>query len=168
VGRLEEYKGLQYILEAMREHPDVSLLVVGEGTYRAQLETAAKDLDVRFTGFQADPSCFYRDSTVFINPSMGPEGLPLVSLEAMSHGLPCIFSDLPVHCEISAEGRAAALFRRGDSGSLAHTLHRLLKDEYLRESYGLAARQLIEQKYSPRVAAQQYLATFGLSPLHSV
>jgi glycosyltransferase involved in cell wall biosynthesis len=167
VGRLEEYKGVQYILAAMRQIPDVSLLVVGEGSYRTQLEAAAKCLDVRFIGFQADPSCYYRESAIFINPSLGPEGLPLVSLEAMAHGLPCIFSDLPVHCEINAEGGAAALFRRGDSESLAETLNQLLNDECRREGYGLAGRQLVEQKYNPRVAAQQYLATFGLSPLQS-
>ena len=32
VGRLEEYKGVQLILEAMRQIPDVSLLVVGDGS----------------------------------------------------------------------------------------------------------------------------------------
>jgi len=99
---------------------------------------------------------------------MGPEGLPMVSLEAMAHGVPCIFSDLPVHREISAEGRAAALFKRGDSESLAQTLRQLLHDEDSRQNYGLAGRRLIEQKYSLRVAAQQYLTTFGLTPLQLV
>jgi glycosyltransferase involved in cell wall biosynthesis len=162
VGRVEEYKGIQFILEAMRDMQDVSLLVVGEGSYRTQLEATAKCLDVRFAGFQGDPSGFYKDSTIFINPSLGPEGLPMVSLEAMAYGLPCIFSDLPVHREISAEGRAAALFKRGDSQSLAHTLRQLLLDEDRRQNFGLAGRQLIEQKYSLGVAAQQYLTTFGL------
>jgi glycosyltransferase involved in cell wall biosynthesis len=167
VGRLEEYKGAQFILEAIRQIPDVSLLVVGEGSYRPQLQAAAKRLDVHFAGFQSDPSCFYRDSTIFINPSLGPEGLPLVSLEAMAHGLPCIFSDLPVHREISAEGKAAALFKRGDSETLAQQLKQLLDDEDQRRSYGIAARQLIEQNYSRIVAAQQYMWAFGLSQNHA-
>jgi glycosyltransferase involved in cell wall biosynthesis len=163
VGRLEEYKGVQFILRAMQQIPDVSLLVVGDGSYRPQLEAAAHRLDVHFTGFQADPSRFYKDSTVFINPSLGPEGLPLVSLEAMAHGLPCLFSDLPVHREITAGGKAAALFRRGDSDSLTEQLTRLLDSEAGRQGYGLAARQLVEQNYSRSGAAQQYLQAFGLS-----
>ena len=162
VGRLEEYKGVQFILRAMQQIPDVSLLVVGDGSYRPQLEAAANRLDVQFAGFQADPSCFYKDSTVFINPSLGPEGLPLVSLEAMAHGLPCIFSDLPVHREITGGGKAAALFKRGDSDSLTQQLKRLLDSEQRRQSYGLAARQLVEQRYSRRIAAQQYVEAFGL------
>jgi glycosyltransferase involved in cell wall biosynthesis len=162
VGRLEEYKGVQFILRAMRQIPNVSLLVVGDGSYRPQLEVAAQELDVQFAGFHPDPSHFYRDSTVFINPSLGPEGLPLVSLEAMAHGLPCIFSDLAVHREITAGGKAAALFEQGDSESLAQQLRRLLDSEHRRQSYGLAARQLIEQSYSRSTAAQQYIHAFGL------
>jgi glycosyltransferase involved in cell wall biosynthesis len=162
VGRLEEYKGVQFILQAMREIPDVSLLVVGEGSYRRQLEGLADRLDVHFAGFQPDPSRFYKDSTIFINPSLGPEGLPLVSLEAMAHGLPCIFSDLAVHREITAGGNAAALFELGDSEGLAHQLRRLLNSEQRRQSYGLAARQLVEQRYSRGIATQQYVEAFGL------
>ena len=150
VGRLEEYKGVQFILQAMREIPDVSLLVVGEGSYRRELEGLADRLDVHFAGFQPDPSRFYKDSTIFINPSLGPEGLPLVSLEAMAHGLPCIFSDLPVHREITAGGKAAALFDLGDSESLGQQLNWLLESEQRRQSYALAARQLVEQRYSRR------------------
>ncbi len=162
VGRLEEYKGVQVILQAMRETPGVSLLVVGDGSYRHQLEALADRLDVHFAGFQPDPSRFYRDSTIFINPSLGPEGLPLVSLEAMAHGLPCILSDLAVHREISAGGEAAALFELGDSESLAEQLKRLLDSEQRRQSYGLAARQLVQQRYSRSVAARQYVEAFGL------
>jgi glycosyltransferase involved in cell wall biosynthesis len=163
VGRLEEYKGVQFILQAMRQIPDVSLLVVGDGSYRHQLEAAARHMDVQFAGFQADPSRFYEDSTVFINPSLGPEGLPLVSLEAMAHGLPCIFSDLPVHLEITRGGKAAAIFKRGDSESLSQQLRQLLASEAGREHYGLAARQAIEQSYSLTGATQQYVRAFGLS-----
>lgn len=166
VGRLEEHKGIQLILEAMRQTPGVSLLVVGEGSYRAQLQVAAEGLDVRFVGFQADPSRFYKDSTIFINPSLGPEGLPLVSLEAMAYGLPCIFSDLPVHREITADGKAAALFKRDDSESLAQQLRQLLDSESRRQCYGLAARQLVEQRYSLPRAAQLYIQVFGLSQHH--
>ena len=165
VGRLEEYKGVQFILDAMRQIPGLSLVVVGDGTYRSQLEEAARSLDVHFVGFDSDPSHFYKDSNVFIHPSLGPEGSSLVSLEAMAYGLPCILSDLPVNREITADGRGAALFTRGDSQSLAQKLRLLLHDEDRRQSYGVAGRQLIEQKYSLRVAAQEYLTTFGLSPL---
>jgi glycosyltransferase involved in cell wall biosynthesis len=162
VGRLEEYKGVQDILQAMRQMPPVSLVVVGEGSYRPQLEAAAHGLDVRFAGFHADPSPFYKHATVFINPSLGPEGLPLVSLEAMAYKLPCVFSDLPVHLEITGGGQAASIFKRGDTVSLAGQLMALLESETLQRHYSLAGREAVEQHYSFTSARQAYLRAFGL------
>jgi len=162
VGRLEEYKGVQFILQAMRQVPGVSLLVVGDGSFRPQLETAAQGLDVHFAGFHSDPSHFYRDATLFINPSLGPEGLPLVSLEAMACGVPCVFSDLPVHLEISQGGQAAAIFKRGDSHSLAGQIRQLLASEAGQQRYGLAGRRTVEQHYSLAGATRQYVQAFGL------
>ena len=163
VGRLEQYKGVQFILQAMRQIPDVSLLVVGDGSYRPHLEVWANRLDVHFVGFHTDPSRFYGESTVFINPSLGPEGLPLVSLEAMGHGLPCLFSDLPVHREISAGGKAAALFQCGSSDHLAQQLRELLGNQAMREQYSVAARQMVEHSYSVKGARRQYMDALGLS-----
>lgn len=160
VGRVEEYKGIQLILEAMKQIPNISLFVVGDGSYRSQLEEMARNLNVQFAGFQPEPSRYYEDASIFINPSLGPEGLPLVSLEAMAYGLPCLFSDLPVHCEISAGGSAAALFKLGDSNSLAHQLQNLLNSHSLRETLSYAARRIVMQKYSRQVAAEQYLQVF--------
>jgi glycosyltransferase involved in cell wall biosynthesis len=161
VGRLEDYKGVQFILEAMRQIPELTLVVVGEGAYRPRLEAMARNLDVHFAGFQQDVSRFYEECTLFVNPSLGPEGLPLVSLEAMAYGLPCVFSDLPVHCEISNNGQAAALFRKGDCVSLVRQLRLLLADEALRQNYGLAARMGVEQNYCLRQATRRYLEVFG-------
>jgi glycosyltransferase involved in cell wall biosynthesis len=163
VGRLERYKGVELILHAMRQIPDLSLLVVGDGSYRPQLELCANGLDVQFAGFQSDPLRFYRESMVFINPSLGPEGLPLVSLEAMAHGLPCLFSDLAVHREISLNGRAAGLFQCGSSEDLAQQLKGLLASSALRQQYSTAARQLIEHNYSVKAATHKYVEAFGLS-----
>lgn len=163
VGRLEHYKGVHLILQAMEQVPDVSLLVVGEGSYRPQLEAWAERVNVRFAGFQSDPLRFYKESTVFINPSLGPEGLPLVSLEAMAHGLPCLFSDLPVHREISAGGNAAVLFECGSSEHLAQRLKELLASSAMRQQYSTAARKLVEHSYSVQGATRKYIETFGLA-----
>ena len=68
---------------------------------------------------------------------------------------------IPVNREITADGRGAALFTRGDSQSLAQKLRLLLHDEDRRQSYGVAGRQLIEQKYSLRGTEQEYLTSSG-------
>jgi glycosyltransferase involved in cell wall biosynthesis len=158
VGRLEKYKGAGLILEAMRGLEEaVSLTIVGEGPYKADLQTMGEGLDVHFAGFQSDPRRFYSETDIFINPSVGPEGLPLVSLEAMSFGLPCILSDIDVHKEISANGESAALFTVGDATDLQARIAQLCSNLGLRSRFGIQGRAAIVARHSPQVAKSAYL-----------
>lgn len=163
VGRLQKYKGASTVLAAMRRlesaNPErgIALTIVGEGRYREELQLEAEGLDVQFAGFQQDPTPYYRNADVFLNPSMGPEGLPLVSLEAMSHGLPCIFSDLPVHKEITDHGMSSLLFKAGDVDDLCLKISLLLCSQELLEHYGQSARKRIESTHTIASARVRYL-----------
>lgn len=162
VGRLERYKGLHLLLEAIRGNIDARLTVVGVGAYRDQLEKLAKGLDVHFMGFCADTAPFYRGADIFINPSLGPEGLPVVSLESMSYGLPCIFSTLPVHVEISNGGDGALLFKSGSVTDLRAKLCALIEGAGLRRRISRNAHKIIQERYSPDAARSAYLSAFNL------
>ena len=118
-SRLEHYKGIHLLIEAARRLPQLEVTIVGDGGDRVSLEETARLPNVRFAGFQRNLQEFYEDADIFVMPSMGPEGLPITSLEAMAHGLPCIFSDLPVHHEITDHGKGAYLFRSGEAESLS-------------------------------------------------
>jgi len=159
VGRLEQYKGVQLLLEAVRDLPEVNVTVVGDGSYRAQLELQAPS-NVTFAGFHRDTAMFYRSADIFVMPSYGPEGLPMVALEAMSHSLACIFSNLPVHAEITENGNAALLFERGNATQLRCCLERLAADHTLRHRMARNAYQLIASKYHESVAGKAYLQLF--------
>jgi glycosyltransferase involved in cell wall biosynthesis len=162
VGRLEEYKGLDLLFAAVRNLPDVEIVVVGQGSFRPQLEQMAERLSVTFEGFQPDTSAYYRAADIFVNPSRGPEGLPLVSLEAMAQGTPCLFSDLGVHREISQEGQGASLFRSGDMNNLRERLQQLRSDHNYRLGVVGAARRIVSAKYSSQAATQGYSKAFDL------
>ena len=96
-------------------------------------------------------------------PSLGLEGLPLVSIEAMSNGLPCLFSDLPVHREISDAGRTARLFCTGDAVDLKQQLCSLIADEKQREQMARAAYQRVKTLYTAEAAHGSYLRAYGLA-----
>jgi glycosyltransferase involved in cell wall biosynthesis len=163
VGRLEEYKGLDLLFGAVRDLPAAEIIVVGQGSYRSQLEQIADGLRVTFEGFQPNTSDYYRDADIFVNPSRGPEGLPLVSLEAMAQGTPCLFSDLGVHREISQDGQGASLFKSGDMKDLRERLQLLLSDRSYRQGIVGAARRIVSAKYSSQAALQGYSKAFDLA-----
>jgi glycosyltransferase involved in cell wall biosynthesis len=96
-------------------------------------------------------------------PSNGPEGLPMVALEAMSHGLPCLFSDLPVHREITGDGRAARLFETGNVGDLRAKVLELVENSGLREQLAAAAYRQVQTKYHVDAARRAYLQVFEVS-----
>ena len=168
VGRLIQHKGMSLLLEAMRRISvkdgmrGVSLTVVGEGEDRQALEQEAAGLNVQFAGFCADTSSYYKLADVFVNPTLGPEGLPLVSLDAMSYGLPCIFSDLPVHREITRNGKVALLFETGNPDDLKKTIEQVLKSPQLIGKYGRLAREAVESKHRAEFARQRYVEELGL------
>jgi glycosyltransferase involved in cell wall biosynthesis len=162
VGRLELYKGLDLLFDAARNLENAEIVVVGQGSHRSQLEALANGLRVRFEGFQPETSAYYRAADIFVNPSRGPEGLPLVSLEAMAQGTPCVFSDLDVHCEISKNGEAASLFKSGDVNDLQKQLKLLIDDPCYRQRIVASARAVVEEKYSPHAALDGYRKAFDL------
>jgi glycosyltransferase involved in cell wall biosynthesis len=162
VGRLERYKGLFLLLEALRSISNVKLTVVGDGTYRKELERLAGGLNVHFEGFQPDPAKYYADTDIFVMPSLGPEGFGIVTMEAMAHSVPCLISDLNVHREITADGTAAMLFRSGDVEDLKRKLSLLIEGTPLRAAYSQAGYHRVRQSYTPDIALRSYLCAFGL------
>ena len=163
VGRLERYKGLYLLLEALREIPDVRLTVVGDGSYRKELERLAEGIDVRFEGFQRHPAPYYAEADIFVMPSLGPEGFGIVTMEAMAHGLPCVISDLAVHREITGEGTAAMLFRNGNVEDLRGKLHELIEQCFASFSvFRSRIPKSREEFIHSGPALKSYLWAFGL------
>ena len=134
------------------------MTIAGDGSARASLEKIALDVpNVHFVGFQRDLDAFYERADIFVMPSLGPEGLPMASLEAMAHGLPCIFSDLPVHYEITDDGKGACLFRSGEVESLVAALRDLLASPEKRCRYAAEAHRIVAARYKEGNVREAYL-----------
>jgi glycosyltransferase involved in cell wall biosynthesis len=96
VGRLESYKGVQYLVEVLPKLPDdVVLEIVGNGSLRGYLEARAKELNVAdrvffFHGLsRRELLQKYVDADVFILLSER-EAYSLAVAEALAAGTPCI------------------------------------------------------------------------------
>jgi glycosyltransferase involved in cell wall biosynthesis len=168
VGRLIQYKGASLILEAMRQLKDagygdkVSLTIVGEGSYRQELERQAEGLAVQFSGFMENTSAAYQSADVFVNPTYGPEGSSLVTLEAMAHGLPCILSDIGVNREVTEDGKYAILFRRGDASDLRAKIEMCVACPDLMQQYEQLGLLVANTRYGPKAAHARYVEELGI------
>jgi glycosyltransferase involved in cell wall biosynthesis len=95
VGRLEEYKGVQYAIRAMPYLPWHRLLVIGKGPYRDSLVREAEAAGVKDkVGFMADQSRqdllrWYATADVFVMLSTS-EAYGITAAEALTAGVPCV------------------------------------------------------------------------------
>ena len=163
MGRFVEKKGFTYYIQALailkqRGHSFTAELG-GDGLLAPLLEKEARTLgltesDLRFTGWVQDKDAFWRDTDIFVLPSLH-EPFGIVLIEAMSYALPCVTTDSEGPCEIINNGNDALLARKGNAASLADQIEVYLQDNNRAREHGLAARQKCLEHYSVARAAER-------------
>lgn len=147
-SRLDPVKGLEHLVRAFADiagtEPAARLVLMGDGTVRADLEAQAGALGVRervlFAGMRADvPDCLAA-LDVFALPSLS-EAHSIGLLEAMRAGLPIVATDVGGNTESVRDGREGLIVAPADAAGLAAALGRMLAEPSLRERLGAAARQ---------------------------
>jgi glycosyltransferase involved in cell wall biosynthesis len=143
VGRLEDVKGVDILLRAMtrivEDAPFVRLDIVGDGTCREELEAFAREHGlheyVRFHGWlDGDPLYQqYRESTIVIIPSIGPEAAPLVCIEALAIGRPVIGTNTGGLPELIRHNKTGVIVRPGEPDDIARAVTDLLSRKDLSE-----------------------------------
>jgi glycosyltransferase involved in cell wall biosynthesis len=104
MGRLEpRQKGIDILLDALRRAEPASfaewtILFVGDGPSRASIENAAKrmKIELKLIPWTDQPDLYLSAADVLLLPSRW-EGLPLVMLEALQHGVPILASNIDVY-----------------------------------------------------------------------
>jgi glycosyltransferase involved in cell wall biosynthesis len=141
IGRLAKQKNQSLLLRMLRNIPDATLLLVGEGELGLSLRAQATEYGiadrVRFTGELASATCatILRQGDLFLLPSRY-ESFCLAAMEAMHHGLPVIASDLPCLREVIGDDQM--FFPCDDEAALTQTVTRLLSFPEKREAMGIA------------------------------
>ena len=167
-SRIEEQKGIPYLLEAMvrvrTAFPSVKLILAGEGSRRTELEEKVRQLElddhVRFVGVVMDVPRFLAAVDVYVLPSIW-EGLPMALLEAMAAGCPVVASAVGGIPTAVAHEVTGALVDPQQPEPLARELERLLGDPDLRRRLGAEARRVCYERFSASAMAAQYEALYA-------
>jgi glycosyltransferase involved in cell wall biosynthesis len=91
---------------------------------------------------------YYRDSDVFVFPSVWNEPFGMPVIEAMACGIPVVATKSGGIPELIEDGRSGLLVDRDDSDALADAILRLLNDNNLRESIGKVGRERVIEKFT--------------------
>lgn len=168
-ARLEEGKGPLVLLEALKrvnaERRQALTRIAGIGEQMVEVKARARRLGLdgtcEFVGFFSEPlgrSAFMNSLDVFVLPSFA-EGTPNSIMEAMSHGLPVIASDVGGIADMIGDD-AGLLVPPGDVNALAMAMSRLASDPALREQMGKSAKDRYQELFSPAAVVPLLLDTY--------
>ena len=128
VGRFSpKHKGFDLLIQAFalfaQKNQDWQLDIVGDGPEKDQLAQMIFENNlekrVQLHPFTNEIQTYYSTASIYVLSSRW-EGMPLVLVEAMSHGLPIIASDIPTCQEVL--GDFGLFFKNGNIQELAQRL----------------------------------------------
>jgi len=167
-GRLVAHKGVDVLLQALRELPlDVHLVVVGRGPRLPDLRALARRLGIQdrvhFCPAVRDHELaqYVAAGDVFAFPSQNRlEGFGLAVAEAMACGLPVVTSDMPGVREVIDDGVQGLLVEPLLADDLAEKLRAVLDDPKRARAMGEAGRRRVEERYDLRKVAAELIRLY--------
>jgi len=161
MGRLAPEKRVDWLLKSFKTMKRYSLgskaikLVISGGSsatdqYVSRLKQLSNnDPDILYTGYVTgvEKDELFANALIFGLPSY-LEGFPIVLLEAKSHGVCCLASDISPHKEAIHSGVDGLLFRSDDLSDLTVKLVSLVEDREETEHMGRKAREEMEKRPS--------------------
>jgi glycosyltransferase involved in cell wall biosynthesis len=157
-GRLVPQKGFDLLIQAfaqvVADHPEWRLRILGAGPRMGELSGLVEQYGLG--GHVALPGRTDRlhreltESSVYVLSSRF-EGLPMVMIEAMAHGLPVVAFDCPTGPgDVLTDGVNGLLVPPRDVDALAAALKRVIADRRLRARMGKAAVKA-SRAYAPEL-----------------
>lgn len=168
VGRLEEHKGVQVVLDALVGlPPSTHLMICGDGPYRSMLEAHVARLGLRdrvdFLGYSCheDLPARYAAFDVAVIPSQTRtnwvEQFGRVAIEAMASGVPVIAADSGALPDVL--NGAGVLVPEADAGAWFRELQRLIDSPSVRSQLSAAGVERAKS-YSWSAIAAEHVAFY--------
>jgi glycosyltransferase involved in cell wall biosynthesis len=167
VARLDLQKGFEYLLQAIAgltsTHPDLRLVIVGEGPDQGAIQSMADRLNliprIVFAGQRGDMANVYAGFHIFVLPSLN-EGLPMTVLEAMASSRPVIASKVGAIPTVVRDGETGLLVDPKDVVGLRAALDRLLTDPALSSRLATQGHDWVRRHFTSDAMAENYLRMY--------
>jgi glycosyltransferase involved in cell wall biosynthesis len=154
VGKQSPGKGTAVFIEAAdivaTEHPETIFVLAGKGAIAARPSHA----QVHFLGSLPQTELFdlYALADLVVVPSIWPEPLSRVILEAAAFGKPCIGTNVGGTPEAILNGETGLIVPRGDAQALARAILDLLKNDEQRVKMGQRAQEFVAERFNADTA----------------
>ena len=154
IGSPRPYKGMHYMLDAMKELTDIdniNLILVGDNfdcePFTSQIKATGMSEHIIQTGFRSDVPQISASCDVLVLPSER-EGLPRVVLESLASGTPVITSANEGAMEIIEQDSNGYIVPIGDSSAIAERIRYLYNNPEEKNRLADGAISTIKTKMS--------------------
>ncbi len=161
VGRLDERKGLRYLLDALpsvlSKHP-IRLRIVGKGILEDEIKQQCQEQKlekiVDFLGFVSKEELAneYASCNIFVLPAIvdskgDTEGLGIVMIEALAHEKPVIASDVGGIVDVIQSGITGLLVNEKDPEALSQAIIELIDNPIRAKELGRQGLKDIQVRF---------------------
>ncbi len=158
--------GLENLIEAVKiiidNNKNVLLIIVGKGFLENRLKDMVTRLKlddyIKFAGFISDDELpmYYQIADIFILPTRFLEGFGLVTLEALSSGIPVLATPIGGTIEILKEFNKRLFFENSSARSMAKLINEYVQLGNKRlDELGKEGREYVLTKYSWNLVADK-------------
>lgn len=169
-GNIGLTQNMDMLLEVMKElkttHPDIGLVLVGEGAYKAQVEEIVKRDEL--TNVTMIPFQPYEDISqvfslgdaglVISKPGVGANSVPSKTWSIMSASRPVLANfDENELKDILAGNECGIFTKAGDKEAFKQSIIKLYENRDLCKKYGINGRQFVMDNLTREVGTQKYV-----------
>ncbi len=156
VSPLLPKQGIETVLQALHRNreiiPQLTVIIVGDGPERKQLQWLVSHLDLRmrvqFVSTMDQYHRFLPNFDVVVMPDEQPQGFNPVYLHAFAQGIPIIASSIGINDELIEPGKTGLLFEPRNSHVLAQHIVNLYNHPDWMEYYRKKGPEVIRDKFS--------------------
>ncbi len=167
IAELHKNKGVDVAIRSLKDilpaHPEVGLVVLGEGEERDALEKQCRELhcsdDVFFLGFTESARTYLAAADTYLMPSR-KEGLPIALLEAGLASLPVLATDTGGIPEVIESNHSGIVVPAGSQAVFTKELLYLLNNEEVRARFGSALYDTVLRRYTESEMVAKTLARY--------
>jgi len=171
IGRMDQQKGHQIIIEAVRQSPEfyanTEILFVGDinvnieyvNQLRIKIEEYNINNIIKITGIASSIKQLLCLADVVVLPSLY-ESVPMILLEAMQAGKPIVASKVGGIPEIVIDGVTGFTFELNELHTLTSKINTILCDPLVAQKFEREGRRLIDNQFSLDNMAKDHVKVY--------